>query len=108
MKFQTKTIVSAADVSANINSSIMNMQNNYGYAIQTTLTGAPSGDVVVQGTNDENPTASSEWSEIEKTTIAGTTTIAFNKDAIYWPFVRVFKAAGGTGTMTVTITIKGA
>lgn len=103
MKFQTKTIVTAGDVAGNLTSSVMNLENNYGYAVQASFTGAPSGTVLIQGSNDEV-----NWSTLDTLTISGTTVLHANRDAVYFPFVRAFKAAGGTGTMTVTMTIKGA
>jgi hypothetical protein len=108
MKYQTKTIVDAEDVSGAITSAEIDLRNNYGCAYQAKLSGAPSGDVVLQGTNDEPSASSREWTTIKTDTISGTTTIANNVDGLYWPYIRVYKAAGGTGTMTVTITIKGA
>ena len=103
MKFQTKTILEAGDVSGALASEVIDMRYNYGFAMQAILTGAPSGDVISQGSNDQT-----NWSVIDSQAISGTTTIATNKDGIYWPYVRVIKAGGGTGTMTVTMTIKGA
>lgn len=103
MKFQTKTIVTAQDVSADITSSTMNLENNYGYFVQATFTGAPSGTVLIQGSNDET-----NWSTLDTLTISGTSVLSANRDAVYAPFVRAFKTAGGTGTMTVKMTIKGA
>lgn len=101
MKFQTKTIIDAGDPAGNLTSEQLNLQNNYGVFIQAVLTGAPTGDIVLQGSNDEV-----NWLEIDKVTIS-TSQHYINKDAIYAPFIRVYKAAGGTGTVTVTATIKG-
>lgn len=108
MKYQTKKIVDAANVASDITSTEIDLRFNYGCVYQAKLTGAPSGDVILQGTNDEPSESSRAWSTIKTDTISGTNTIANNVDGLYWPFIRVFKAAGGTGTMTVTITIKGA
>ena len=102
MKFQTKTILTGGDVSGALTSEVLNIQNNYGVFVQAVLTGAPTGDIVLQGSNDEQ-----NWVEIEKVTISASIHM-INKDAIYAPFIRVFKAAGGTGTLTLTATIKGA
>lgn len=107
MKYQTKEIISAGDVSGALASETIDLRYNYGFAMQAKLTGAPSGDVICQGTNDE-PGTTQTWSLIDTQTISGTTTIFTNKDGIYWPYIRVIKAAGGTGTLTVSITIKGA
>lgn len=102
MKYQTKTIISAGDPSGNLTSESLNIQNNYGVFIQAVLTGSPTGDIVLQASNDE-----ASWVEIDKVTISAAQHY-INKDAIYAPFVRIYKAAGGTGTVTVTATIKGA
>lgn len=102
MKFQTKTILSDGDVAGALTSAVLNIQNNYGVFIQAVLTGAPTGDIVLQGSNDE-----ATWTEIDKVAISASSHM-INKDAIYAPFIRVFKAAGGTGTLTLTATIKGA
>lgn len=103
MKFQTKTIIDAGDVSGNLSSDSLDFKYNYGFAVQCTFTGSPSGSVLIQGSND-----GTNWSTIETLAVSGTTILASNKDAIYWPFIKVSKAAGGTGTLTVKITIKGA
>lgn len=102
MKFQTKEIASTKDVASDIESDILDLRFNYGVFIQATLTGSPTGDIVLQGSNDKKT-----WSDLDKVTIS-TTSHFINKDAIYAPFIRVYKKAGGTGTMTVTSTIKGA
>jgi hypothetical protein len=102
MKYQTKTIANAADPASNITSEVLDLRFNYGVFIQAIYTGAPTGDIVLQGSNDQTT-----WNEISKVTISGSSQI-INQDAIYAPYIRVFKAAGGTGTVTITATIKGA
>lgn len=103
-KFITKTIVNAEDVSGNITSAVLDLRYNYGFAIQCSFDGASAtGAVKVQGSNDEV-----NWSEIDSLTISGADVLSSNKDAQYWPHIRVYKAAGGTGLMTVTATVKGA
>lgn len=102
-KYQTKKIIDAGDVSEEIFSAVVNLQNNYGFAVQVSFDGSPSGVVVIQGSNDQE-----NWSVIDTLSIFGNSLLSSNKDAIYWPFIRVYKDDGGTGTMTVTITVKGA
>jgi hypothetical protein len=109
MKFRTKTIISAGNVAGNLASSTIDLRYNYGVAVQCSLTGVPSGDVLLQGTNDDpSAVASPNWTTVDTSTISGTTLISFNKDGLYWPWLRVYKAAGGTGTLTATVTVKGA
>ena len=102
MKSVTDTIINAADVANNIESEWVDMRFNYGYAIQATFTGSPSGSVVVEGSNDK-----SALTQISTTTITGTNTIGLNQDAVFWPWIRVKKAAGGVGTLSVSLTLKG-
>lgn len=102
MKFQTKTIISAGDVSGNLTSSELNLEVNFGVFVHAILTGSPSGDISLQASTDHI-----NWVEIDKVTISGAQHY-INKDAIYAPYIRVYKAAGGTGTLTVKATIKGA
>lgn len=102
MRFQTKQIVSAQNVAANITSEVINLELSFGFAVQCTFTGSPTGTVLIQGSND-----GVNWSLIATLTVASLAVLFTNQDAIYWPFVRAFKAAGGTGTMTTTITTKG-
>jgi len=103
MKSVTDTILSAVDVSVNQTSEALDLRFNYGYAVQCSFTGSPSGSVLIEGSNDKT-----NWSQITSLTVSGLNILSDNKDAVYWPYIRVSKAAGGTGTMTVTITIKGA
>jgi hypothetical protein len=103
MKSIIKAIIEAGDVSGNLVSEALNLRFNYGLAVQCTFTGAPSGSVLVEGSMDEE-----SWSVIDTLAVSGTNILSSNKDAIYWPYVRVSKATGGTGTMTVKVCIKGA
>lgn len=102
IKSQIVNLVSSADVSSNITSDLIDLRFNYGFAVQCSFTGSPSGSVIIEGSNDQ-----SKWSQIDSLTISGLNVLSSNKDAIYWPYIRVRKDAGGTGTMTTTITIKG-
>lgn len=102
-RFQTDTIIDAADVSVDATSPVIDFRYLYGFAVSATFTGAPTGTVIIQGSNDQT-----NWTPIATLTISGTTAQYDNKDAIYWPYIRAFKAAGGTGTVKVMITTKGA
>lgn len=103
IKSKSSTIINAESVAGALASGAIDISHNYGVAIVASFTGAPSGSVVVQGSID-----GSTWVEISTDAISGTTAIGKNLDALYWAFIRVSKAAGGTGTMTVKINIKGA
>lgn len=102
MKQKTDTILSAADVSVGATSEVVDLRYSYGFAAVTTFTGAPTGNVVIEGSIDQTT-----WVQINSQAISGTTPVFLNQDAIYYPYVRVFKAGGGTGTMTTKISFKG-
>ena len=101
MKFQTVEIITSGNPSANLTSEVIDIRFNYGVFIQAKYTGSPTGDIVLEASNDQVT-----WTQIDKVTISGASNF-INKDAIYAPYVRIYKAAGGTGTVTVTATIKG-
>lgn len=103
IKFKVNTLIALGNVTGTLTSPVVDLRFNYGYAVQASFTGTPSGAVVVEGSNDQLV-----WTQVSSDTISGTTSIGREKDACYYPFIRVSKAAGGTGTMTVTICIKGA
>lgn len=102
IKSQTKKIVSAADVASDITSEVIDLRLNYGVFIQATFTGAPSGSIVLQASNDKTT-----WTTLDSVTISSTTPLSINKDAIHAPYLRVYKGSGGTGSCTVTLTLKG-
>ena len=103
MKFKSSIIVNAGDVSAQITSTVIDMRFEYGLCYVATFTGAPSGAVLVEGSIDQ-----ATWVQIDSKTISGTTPTSANLDAQYWPYMRISKAAGGTGSMTVKVCPKGA
>lgn len=101
MKFQTVEILTAGDPSGNLTSDVLDIRLNYGVFIQAKYTGSPTGDIALEASNDQVT-----WTQIDKVTISGSSNF-INKDAIYAPYVRVHKLAGGTGSVTVSATIKG-
>lgn len=102
-KFMSETIITGANVAVDATSSVIDFKLSYGYAVTATFTGAPTGTVLIQGSIDQT-----NWATISTLTISGTVPQHDNKDAVYWPFIRAHKAAGGTGTVTVSVTTKGA
>ena len=103
MKSSISTILNSLDVSINQASAIIDLSFNYGFAVQCSFTGSPTGSVIIRGSNDKE-----NWSVIDTLVISGTTILSSNRDAQYFPFIQVTKAAGGTGTIKATICIKGA
>lgn len=101
MKFQDKVILDAVNVANNQVSEVIDLRFNYGYAIVATFTGSPTGNLLVEASIDKIT-----WVQLSSDAVSAT--ISKNVDAVYYPYLRVSKAAGGTGTMTVKIAIKGA
>lgn len=102
-RFMLDKVIDGGDVSGNLASTVIDFRYAYGYAVQANLTGSPTGTILVQGSCDQT-----NWTTISTLTISGTTSQYDNKDAIYWPYIKVTKASGGTGTLTVWLTTKGA
>lgn len=107
-KFGDSIAINAGDVSTNLVSNPIDIRYDYGLAYVVTLTGAPSGSVLLEGTVEvDNLTTTATWVLIQSDTISGTTTIFGNKDALYYTYVRIRKVAGGTGAITARVNVKG-
>ena len=97
--FTSQSIVSDAI------SDTIDLRFNYGYAIVATFTGTPNGALRTQGSMDEVT-----WVDIDNTAQTDTTTRSYNKDAIYYPYIRLFwdnTSSGAPSTITAQISVKG-
>jgi hypothetical protein len=102
IKYQVIDALSAADVASNQTSPTIDIRFNYGYAVVCTFTGAPTGTVLIRGSID-----GTTWITLDTLTVSGTTTLAVNRSDVFYPYLSVYKASGGTGTVTAKICIKG-
>lgn len=102
-KYNNDKIIDAENVASNITSESIDLRYNYGYAVVATFTGSPTGTVLIQGSLDKVT-----WFTLDTLTISGTTALTAQRDAVYYGYIRAFKAAGGTGTLTLNLAHKGA
>ena len=102
-KYQVETVVDAASTVSDFTSTLMDLRGNYGYCAVATLTGAPTGTILIQGSLDKVT-----WFTLDTLTISGTTALSVQRDAVYYMYIRAFHTgAAGAGTATVKIGIKG-
>jgi hypothetical protein len=111
MKLDNKVILNGSFV-ANVDSSIMDIRQMYGFAIQFEYGGtAPVATLVVQGTNDniEDPTVTPTWSdEITTVSVTGTGNIMLNFNNRFYQYSRVHLAyTSGTVTCRAKFIAKG-
>lgn len=115
MRPSNEAIVSAGDMSANINSSATLIEWVFGYSIQVVMSGAPVGSLKLQASNDFDAgrpmAAPVNWTDIALTTQAvnGAGTAFYNIPDSMYRWVRlVYTFTSGTGSMTARIQTKGA
>jgi len=93
-RFMKELIISTPVTSgASTASKVIDFELSYGYCVQVVTTGTtPSGTLKVQGSIDEVT-----WTDISSLTISAAGSLFDNKDAIYWPKLRVlYTQASGT------------
>ena len=97
-RFMKEQVIVAGDGSGTntVTSSVLEFQNSYGYAVQFNIAGtSPVGSARVQGSIDQV-----NWVDISTIAVSAVGTVSDNKDAIYWPFLRV-RYIGTSGTSVV-------
>jgi hypothetical protein len=105
MKNMIDTILSAVAANANAVSKVIDLRFNYGYALIVSFSGTPNGTLNIEGSIDE-----SLWTVIDTQAQTNTTSRSYNKDAIYYPFIRVSwvnTSSGALSTITAKISTKG-
>lgn len=81
---------------ATLTSDVFDLRFSYGYAVQFVFSGgAPTGSAKVQGSvNGTN------WIDITSIAVTAMGTVGDNKDAIFYPYLRVqYVATAGTGVV---------
>ena len=97
-RFMTEKAIDAGDGSGTnvLTSEVFDLRNSYGYCVQAVFSGGtPTGTLKVQGSINE-----STWVDITSVAVSATGTVGDNKDAIYWPYIRV-QYTGTAGTAVV-------
>lgn len=79
-----------------VTSDVFDLRNSYGYCVQFLTAGtSPVGTAKVQGSINQT-----QWTDITSIAVSATGSVFDNKDAIYWPFIRV-QYVGTSGTSVV-------
>jgi hypothetical protein len=112
MKFAQDNIVAAGDMSADVESSPILLDQIYGFAMQAVYTGAPDGVLKIQVSCDITSFADKvvNWDDLASSSViisaAGITT--YNVDAQFYKWVKiVYTFSAGTGVLNVAYNSKG-
>jgi hypothetical protein len=95
-----------ADGTADVVSEVIDLRFNYGIAVQWVITGATlDGTAAIEQSID-----GAHWVDLQADTINGAGEIYFEKDAIYYPFLRLRWTNGASTDALINafICIKGA
>jgi hypothetical protein len=105
-RYMKELIISTEATSgASSASEVIDFELSYGYAVQAVIAGTtPAGTVKIQGSIDEIT-----WTDITSLTVSAAGNLYDNKDAIYWPKLKVlYTQASGTGvTAKIYLATKG-
>jgi hypothetical protein len=118
MRILNESLLSAGDMSGNLNSSPLSLEFAFGYALQCVFTGAPVGTLKLQGSNDAPPDANfqfasfspTNWTDItgSSAAVAAAGNVLFNGTGTYYRYVRaVYTFTSGTGSLSVVGNTKG-
>jgi len=117
MPVYQKKIVTNGDMSADVTSQVLNIADLSLGSIQAIFTGAPTGDLFLQISNDiiaagsDPNTAVVNWSEYtgSRQTLAAAGAFVFNLANMGYKWCRmVYDPSGGTGILNATATVKNA
>lgn len=113
MKFINKSIITAGNMSlVSVASDAILIDQIYGYSLQCTYSGAPSGSLRVQASNDltNNPDDVSDWDDVGDSVVAISASgdTFYNLDAQFYKYFRVkYDRLSGSGSLTVVYFGKG-
>jgi hypothetical protein len=112
MKFAQDNIILNGDMSANIESSPILLDQIYGFAMQAVYTGAPDGTLKIQVSCDITSFADKivNWDDLagSSVVISGPDITTYNVDAQFYKWVRiVYVFSSGTGVLNVAYNSKG-
>jgi len=107
-----KVIINAADLGADQTSETVEVRESVGFAAQIYWSGgtATAGDVIVEGTNDDQASDSTPtYTQISSDSVSTTSgSLMKNNSGVYYSYVRVRwdQSAGTGGTITCIISAK--
>ena len=107
MKEKNILAIDAGDMSEDIESEIIDVSQIYAAAVQSVWSGSPVGNIIVQGSCDED--SPTNWSAIDTQAAGGGAgSDLVNLDGIGYRWLRVFyDDTSGTGSLTTRVNIKG-
>ena len=94
--------LNAVSTATNQTSSNINIENVEGFAVQSTFTGSPSGNLIIKGSND-----GTNFGQISSTAISTSGTVMLNNFDQHYNYAQVVWNGSGTGTVTAIVTGKG-
>ena len=113
MKFIDKKILDNEDTATSPTSDAVLLDQIYGYAVQASLTGAPSGSLKIQASCQiiQGTETVSEWADVTNGSMSISSSGSFpllNFDGQHYKYIRVvYTNTGGSGDITVTYNGKG-
>lgn len=98
-----KHVIDSGDMSGNLDSGLIDLSNVLGYAVQAVWSGAPVGNIVIEGSND-----GINFKTISTTAAGGSSgSILSNNDGIHYVYLKViFTFTSGSGTLDVNVSGK--
>lgn len=98
-----KQVFNAGDMSGNLNSDILDVAEARGYCVHQFWSGAPAGNIILQGSND-----GINFKAITTTAAGGASgSLLNNQPDIYYRYIQlIFTFTSGTGSLTAYISAK--
>lgn len=118
MNVYNKTFLTDQALNTNTNSQALELLNMFGYSIQAKITGTPTGELKLQGSDDKflfanpvQPEQVTTWNDIHGSAVTVTSSgvTTWNATDALYNFVRLVytDASGSTSTATMTATFNG-
>lgn len=117
MRVSNDVIIDAGDMSGDLTSSVISLDQVYGYSVQAVFTGSPNGTLKLQcsddpGSAERAPLGSgvTNWTDITGATfsITGAGDATFNVNLAFYKWARlVYTRTSGSGSLTARCNTKG-
>ena len=115
MRIQNEELtLDGTDMSANITSEPIWLAHIVNASIQAVYTGSPSGDLIVEAsndfgakTNDVSNANITNWTAVATESLSGSGSTMFNLQDTGYRWIRLRYTAGGSGTLSARYNVKG-
>lgn len=118
MRTVNEVLISAGDMSGNLTSIALLLDQDIGFAITAICTGSPVGTFKLQGSTDHGAVVpntapavdSASWNDISGSSqsISASGNVTWNFNGVFYKWVRViYTASSGSGSVTATANAKG-